>query len=301
MKKSKIEAKDYLVTDYLESINMIIVPRYQRNYAWEKKNIKELMEDLIREDNYYIGNIIVNDLGDKKVEIIDGQQRIISIFLIYIALFHLKLITNMKYIVNENELKINIEKRIENSGTNVMKAIHDNKMPSSILKFNEVKRFNDIKKFLKDLNSKNVCLLIEHLENTKIVEIKFTDAESLSHEMFVNLNTKGRPLEGIEIIKSHLFKYLMNEIHSDFFKEEWYQMLEMIGEKYHGKYLQNIGLFQSCSRKKMTEKESLSYLIENIDNKEKAEQLFNFMTNKDLGLSLVYSAVKKHDLKLLKD
>lgn len=182
-----------------------------------------------------------------------------------------------------------------------MKSIQDDEFPSSILKFNEVKRFKDIKKIINKLENEDLNLLIKHLKTAMIVEIKFTNAENLSHEMFVNLNTKGRPLVGIEIIKSHLFKFLIKGTHSDYYKEEWYHMLELIDEKYHSKYLQNIGLFESQSKKKVTEKEALSFLLETIDNKEKAGFLFERMTNKDTGLPLVYSAVKKHDLFLLKD
>lgn len=62
LEEKSIKAKDDFIYRYLEKVDKIVVPRYQRNYAWEKKNIKQLIDDLIHENNYYIGNIIVNDL-----------------------------------------------------------------------------------------------------------------------------------------------------------------------------------------------------------------------------------------------
>ena len=299
MSEKVIKARDYLVYDYLKKVDNIIIPRYQRNYAWEKKNIEQLIYDLIREDNYYIGNIIVNDLGNKQLEVVDGQQRIITIFLMYIALFNLKKVEDINHILKNGELKINIKNRIDNSGIDVMKSIQDDEFPTSILKFNEITRYKDIKKIVNELEDGKLSLLIEHLKSANIVEIKFSNAENLSHEMFVNLNTKGKPLVGIEILKSHLFKYLIKAAHSDYYKEEWYHMLDMIGEKHHSNYLQSVGMFNLQSKKKVTEKEVLSFFLGKIDNKEKADVLFEQMTNEDTGFPLVYHAVKNHNLSKL--
>ena len=298
--ENTIKARDYSMYNYLEKVDDIIIPRYQRNYAWEKKNIEQLIHDLIREDNYYIGNIIVNDLGQKQFEVVDGQQRIITIFLMYIALFNLEKIENINHILKNKELKINIKNRIDNSGIDVMKSIQDDEFPTPILKYNEIKRYKDIKKIINELGESKLNLLIEHLKTAKIVEIKFTNAENLSHEMFVNLNTKGKPLVGIEILKSHLFKYLIKGVHSDYYKEEWYHMLEVIGEKHHSNYLQSVGMLSIHSKKKVTEKDVLNFFLEQIDDKDKAKSLFKKMTNGDEGFPLVYQAIKNHDLLKLK-
>ena len=125
LEEKSIKAKDDFIYRYLEKVDKIVVPRYQRNYAWEKKNIKQLIDDLIHENNYYIGNIIVNDLDNNELELIDGQQRMITIFLIYIALYNQKIIGDISHILKNGQLKIDIENRIDNSGVNIMKSIQD--------------------------------------------------------------------------------------------------------------------------------------------------------------------------------
>ena len=74
-----LTARDYTIKEYIKDNRLFIIPRYQRNYAWEKRNIVQLVEDIQSEDSYYIGNIIMNSLEDGIKEVIDGQQRIISL------------------------------------------------------------------------------------------------------------------------------------------------------------------------------------------------------------------------------
>lgn len=301
MKVNDLSAKDYSIEDYLAESKTFLIPRYQRSYAWEKKNIVQLLEDVSKEEGYYIGNVIVNTSQNDEKEIIDGQQRIISIFLILIALHHVAGMNTLEYVLDNGNLKINIEKRIEDSGVSVMSSILDDNIASTMKKYNEVARYKDIASILKKYEENQLETLRKNLLKAKIVEIKFLNGEKRAHEMFVNLNTKGKPLEEIEIIKSHLFKYLIEGENSDQYKEEWYEMLDDIGDKYHGKYLQNISLFKSLTKKKQTAKESLNYLLGEISNEETASSVFGFMAgDENASLFRVYSAVKNHDLLRLK-
>lgn len=64
------------------------VPRYQRAYAWEERNVRELFSDFETAINdnqpeYFLGSIVVTQSASDRPEIVDGQQRLatISIFL----------------------------------------------------------------------------------------------------------------------------------------------------------------------------------------------------------------------------
>lgn len=149
MKVNDLSAKDYSIEDYLKESKKFLIPRYQRSYAWEKKNIVQLLEDVSKEEGYYIGNVIVNTSQNDEKEIIDGQQRIISIFLILIALHHVAGMNTLEYVLDNGSLKINIEKRIEDSGVSVMSSILDNNIASTMKKYNEVARYKDIVSILK--------------------------------------------------------------------------------------------------------------------------------------------------------
>ncbi|MBQ9240749.1 MAG: DUF262 domain-containing protein, partial [Duodenibacillus sp.] len=157
-----LTAKEHSIEEYFSSDKEFVVPRYQRNYAWEKGNITQLVDDLRAESEYYIGNIIINSVAGKRI-IIDGQQRIISIFLLFMAL---KNKTNEvdKYICDKRgNLKINIEKRSEQQGVPVLKAIYDNSVSAQLKKFNEYQRYNDIEKYLGQLNEDEKNKLYQNL------------------------------------------------------------------------------------------------------------------------------------------
>ena len=66
-----------------------VIPRYQRAYAWEEKEIEQLIDDICDDNDpkrdYYIGSLIVarRKAGDEvEYEVIDGQQRLTTIYLL---------------------------------------------------------------------------------------------------------------------------------------------------------------------------------------------------------------------------
>ena len=65
------------------------IPIYQRNYSWQDKQIEMLIEDIAKEaSGYYIGNVLITRIEDSSIqEIVDGQQRLTTISLIFLAVF----------------------------------------------------------------------------------------------------------------------------------------------------------------------------------------------------------------------
>ncbi|GCL67050.1 DUF262 domain-containing protein [Veillonella tobetsuensis] len=67
--------------------NEYVIPIYQRNYAWSSVEIEQLLDDINDIDinktkKYYLGNLIVNERGINCFEVIDGQQRLTTLFLL---------------------------------------------------------------------------------------------------------------------------------------------------------------------------------------------------------------------------
>ena len=60
--------------------NQYVIPIYQRNYAWGKCEIDQLLEDISsfinNNEEYYIGTLVVKKNNANKYEVIDGQQRL---------------------------------------------------------------------------------------------------------------------------------------------------------------------------------------------------------------------------------
>ncbi|GHR27479.1 hypothetical protein JP0094_12300 [Helicobacter pylori] len=76
--------------------NQLVIPIYQRVYSWEKEQCKQLWDDIIKiggddkMDGHFIGSILYVLDGithsDNALLIIDGQQRLTTITLLFIAL-----------------------------------------------------------------------------------------------------------------------------------------------------------------------------------------------------------------------
>lgn len=83
-----------------KSIKMIlkndrfVIPSYQRPYSWTEDQCRELWEDLVnffqsdkKDEGYFLGNIIFAKSNDvEELEVIDGQQRLITLSLLLKAL-----------------------------------------------------------------------------------------------------------------------------------------------------------------------------------------------------------------------
>ena len=77
------------------------VPRFQRDYSWEKEQWEDLWEDIIKsvtsDSGHYMGYLVLQSSDDKNFTVIDGQQRLttISIFILS-ALYRLRKISHQE-------------------------------------------------------------------------------------------------------------------------------------------------------------------------------------------------------------
>ena len=65
------------------------MPSYQRGYRWGKSEVKRLLEDVYNlskydeRRSYCLQPIVVKNLGNDEFELIDGQQRLTTLFLLH--------------------------------------------------------------------------------------------------------------------------------------------------------------------------------------------------------------------------
>lgn len=88
----------------VESVNdnMYIIPKYQRKYRWKKEQVVSLVESLLR--GLPIPPIYTCRNANNQLEILDGQQRVMSLFFYYIGYFLNK---QKESAINFSELEIN--------------------------------------------------------------------------------------------------------------------------------------------------------------------------------------------------
>lgn len=266
-----LEANDYSLKDYFSQDKDIIIPLYQREYSWEDKNMEVFIKDIYNNDKYYIGNIMTLPNKEKNIELIDGQQRMISTFLIFCCLKNVYKVNYNFSFLNEGK-KIKIDTRAPSEDCNILEFIYKNDIPFKYTSRKEVKEY---KKVGKTIESNNIdpMVLLDKLLNVIIVEIKFISSETDAHNMFINLNTKGKVLENIDILKSQLFKYLgLDTEHGiQYYKEGWYETIKEIKDSNAQRYFDN---FNDIYFKDKKEK-NIEKVIKNICDLESAKKYYD--------------------------
>lgn len=198
-----------------------VIPLYQRAYAWEDRQLVQLIEDIQdvdEEASYYIGSLIVSKQSGR-YEVVDGQQRLTSLFLLLNCLgvkvkptltFACRersnyTLRNIKELLLEEQSKLDMD-RIE---AGIQRGV-------KILCHEIGKADFDRRTFLKKL-SKVIVYRIEVPENTDL------------NRYFEIMNTRGEQLEQHDILKAELMSYLSDETEKELFAKIWDACSDMTG------------------------------------------------------------------------
>lgn len=246
--------------------NVVYLPKYQREYSWQKRNIKTLIDDIISNNDYYIGNLMYSK-KDEYIELIDGQQRLITIYLILSALCQAKGKNKQKIVQNfdekllykdsENITRFIIDDRTADQNTKVFSYICKERNPSDeIKKTNEYKQFKFIKSFIKKFDDAKINLLYENLKRCQFVFIDTTNSKIKAEKVFLNLNTKGIKLSDESIVKSLLFSSINVEKDFDSMRNSWFEAFHSMPETEQGTYLTDyISIFETDKKSKIRKPE----------------------------------------------
>ena len=97
-----IKPYDKTIRDLLGSKRQFVIPRFQREYSWGEEEIIKLIKDIKKlkdKSEYCLGIVTVKKSGEKYL-LIDGQQRLTTLYMIAIW---------CNYITKENEIKLSSE------------------------------------------------------------------------------------------------------------------------------------------------------------------------------------------------
>ena len=196
-----------------------IIPLYQRAYAWEDKQLIQLIEDIndVAEDiDYYIGSLIVSKQSNK-YEVVDGQQRLTSLYLLLNCLgIETKHTLTFACREKSNYTLENIKDLLENKSNIDMDRIESSIQRGVKILDSEIRK-NDFDKeaFMKKL-AKVVIYRIEVPENTDL------------NRYFEIMNTRGEQLEQHDILKAKLMAEL-NDTEKVIFARIWDACSDMTG------------------------------------------------------------------------
>lgn len=239
MKASERKIKDL----FSETKTTFRIPVYQRDYNWQEKHCKQLFEDILNVGkdkeitSHFIGSIVyihegVYRLGEKEFYIIDGQQRMITITLLYIALYHKLKETEVEgadeiyelYLVDKfskRDIKLKLFPPEENLII-LNKILEENwEELEEYYDRNIVKNYNIFKEIMSNYSSEEIEYLLAGLDKIIYVDIALEKDKDDPQKIFESLNSTGLDLSQGDLIRNYILMNLEKENQSYVYKNLW--------------------------------------------------------------------------------
>ena len=256
--RNKIEANDTSISKLLKD-QKFFIDYFQREYRWQEKHMKQLIEDLTdtflksyndgdaRHDiekyqNYYLGPVVFSkNMDNGKMSIIDGQQRITSLTLLLIYLNNIQN-KNAKEIVNIRELifseKFGVKSFNMSDDTReiCLKNLFENGIYEPTSEDDEtvknmVDRYEDINNaFPEDIDDKKLPFFIDwFIENVVVVNIIAYSDEN-AYTIFETMNDRGLNLTPTEMLKGYVLSKITDKKKRLEINDIWKKQIQKLHE-----------------------------------------------------------------------
>ncbi|MCZ8022455.1 MAG: DUF262 domain-containing protein [Cytophagales bacterium] len=237
-----MKATEVALTSFLsQAKTQFIIPVYQRNYDWTETQCLQLFDDVLdigkkERETHFIGSIVfihdgVYTSSDvRQLVIIDGQQRLTTFSLLYLALYKFALSNGMAEKANEiNELYISnkyvkddsSKLKLKQSDTNAkaFKFLLTNNDPSNYDSFSRV--IENFRFFKLRITPENFDTVYHGLQRLLFVEISLERGKDDPQRIFESLNSTGLELSQADLIRNYILMGLEPNKQVDVFNEYW--------------------------------------------------------------------------------
>ncbi len=249
---ARIENHKYSIEEAFREC-FYVVPDYQREYVWTDKEVNQLMSDINEQIDggnnreYFIGMVLVAPTLQKgHFEVIDGQQRLTTFFLLLCALKHLFTGENQRTTISglistsytgsdgETKTSLKLEPRYENAGDVMSKLVELDADPQTVRAgiqaagipsfgslANLVNAYATLHKYLKDnYDDKSKLKKYWGYLANNVVFIQISTDVSNALKIFETINERGVGLNPMDLLKNLLFTKVKQE-QFDNLKNEW--------------------------------------------------------------------------------
>ena len=257
MSKKTLAVDEKTVRDFLRESksNPFFIPDYQRAYSWDRDDAELLFDDLKEftdhviahkdKSNYFLGTIVSYINADDAREIIDGQQRIVSLLMLLRAIYT-KLSLQSPQTQKTQNLMMEIGSTIWDETDEILHTVDhstsfirseciddtDKETLQSILKTGECDAKNT------DLYSKNYRLFqnkydalyakdvdraekfVRYLLDRTIIFPIEANTQDMALTIFATLNNRGKPLSDSDILRAKIYSFLDTDARKTF-NEDW--------------------------------------------------------------------------------
>lgn len=236
-----MKANELPITNFLQAQNVqFVIPVYQRNYDWTNNECKELINDIIAVEKYnrgthFIGSIVFIHEGlystseVKELVIIDGQQRLTTINIIYVALYRFAKENNMQneadmllnmFLTNQYVQKESSKLKLKQTDTNSLafKAIMHGTENEFNHYSNVIENFNYFKSVI---TKESFHIILNGLKRLIFVEISLERGKDDPQRIFESLNSTGLDLTQSDLIRNYILMDLDPKNQNKIFEQIW--------------------------------------------------------------------------------
>ncbi|WP_226024015.1 GmrSD restriction endonuclease domain-containing protein [Halomicrobium salinisoli] len=224
------------------------IPEYQRPYSWEKSHIDQLWDDLYEawnagtdgDDSYFLGTVILVDNGEKRLDILDGQQRITTLVIFYAVL--------RDFFSDELDPRMDtIKRRLQDSsGDDSTFRLrtgekHQDEFETTILSsvdLSEDNNYTDAAKYTKNAledkfdDPQELRDFFDFVEfEVETIQIETSDL-SYAIRLFQTANTRGKDLTVSDLTKSYLLSLTSNDEQRKTVTESWKKLSSKFDDNY---------------------------------------------------------------------
>ena len=189
------------------------IPFYQRAYSWKKQDIEKLISDINGKEGHYLGNIVVKKNDDKFIAI-DGQQRLTTIYIIFMAL-------KEKLFELDYEIDSGDGEKLNNFDINEHRYVNKQILDAVI--------FASSNKTLREPSFKGKL-------NSAIFTMTIIPENIKATEYFELVNTKSIQLENHQVLKARFLSNIKDNYAG--VARKW-DMISNMDEKYKDQILEN--------------------------------------------------------------
>jgi uncharacterized protein with ParB-like and HNH nuclease domain len=237
MKASETRLEKFLASNDTN----FIIPVYQRNYDWTNVQCKQLLKDILtvgsrpEESSHFIGSIVfVHDdvyssTGITELVVIDGQQRLTTITLIYIALYRVAVLQGDERLANKIQKTYLINEFSDEPEKLKLKPTDNNRMalahtidPVANMPVETFSRLIDNYTYFETQISKNNSeTVLNGLSKLMFVEISLDRQNDNPQRIFESLNSTGLELSQADLIRNYILMGLNSSDQEKLYKTFW--------------------------------------------------------------------------------
>ncbi len=215
--------------------NQFVIPIYQRLYSWKKEQCEQLWDDIIKiggndkMNGHFIGSILyarVDDTHSSPLLIIDGQQRLTTITLLFIALRNrssdeVKRKKMESYLINsdkDGDKKFRLILSESDRDTLLSLIDKDRRKPSEPSS-KIVENFKLFEEWVS--NTDKLETIFKGLDKLMIVEIALEKGKDDPQLIFESMNSKGMELTQTDLIRNYIVMETETEKQEGFYNKYW--------------------------------------------------------------------------------